>query len=111
METSRCLYHLARPDDAERIGREGFDLGSSRIQAWAQGVYLASDEQTAELYGNLYLERERIEVTAAVLNPFLVEVPAGSYDSIAIMHDAIAAAFGVTARCRPDFVATDVGFV
>lgn len=91
--TSRApLYHLARPEDAERIRAAGFK--ASGIQAWAAGVYLATDEETAALYESLDPSRERLRVTAAVLHPFTVTVPEGGYDSIKVMHDAIQLAYG-----------------
>jgi hypothetical protein len=86
------LYHVARPEDVARLQEEGFTV--SGIQAWAAGVYLATDEETAALYESLDRERERLEVTAAVLHPFVVRVPDGDYDSIKVMHGAIFEAYG-----------------
>ena len=88
------LYHLARPEDAARLRQEGFAATPHTIQAWAAGVYLATDEQTAVLYERLDPARERIVVTVAVLNPFVVAVPAGASDSIKVMRAAIAARYG-----------------
>lgn len=86
------LYHVARPKDVPRLLEQGFTV--SGIQAWAAGVYLATDDETAALYESLDRERERLQVTAAVLHPFVVQVPEGDFDSIKVMHDAIAAAYG-----------------
>jgi len=93
---TRLVFHVARSADVERLRREGFSSAGT-IQAWAAGVYLATDRQTAELYERLELGRERLPVLATVESPFLVEVPAGEYDAIEVMHRAIAEAYGEAA--------------
>jgi hypothetical protein len=86
------LYHLARPDDVPRLIRDGFSTGG--IQAWAQGVYLATDDETARLYESLEPDRVRLAASVEVNRPFRLVVPDGDHDQFQILQDAFRRAFG-----------------
>lgn len=69
----RYGLHFARPADAEQLLERGFSSDARTIQAWAAGVYLATDRESAALYDDG--EREALVVRAHAKRPFLIELP------------------------------------
>lgn len=92
--------HYTRPDQIERLLDSGFDASGRGLQAWATGVYIATDRASAELYDDG--ERVPLLVQAEVNQPFVLEIDSTASSIFEAVSDAVTDAFGPEVAERVD---------
>lgn len=75
----RPLYHVTTSGAGESIARDGFNTGAGQFgKVWGNGVYLASDDASADIYAKQMADPEKLTTYAKVEKPFTARVSSNS---------------------------------
>lgn len=79
-------------NEPKHLVERGFDGRADTLQAWAQGVYLTTDRESAALYDDG--ARTALVVQADIERPFALEIPERCSSIFEAVEQALKARFG-----------------